>query len=817
MTFFKKSFAIWAFLFLFFIYTFIDQYLAYNDAINQARSNVRTSVQLIVEHANATFDRTYIILGNATSLITAKDLDQTKTLSEARRSEIEADLRALQQKIPGIVSMSITDAEGTVFANTVGAPPGGYLGDREYFLQLKGSQGDEPSFSQALKGRISNKWGLQMAKRIRRPDGRFGGMVVANIGLQESFLNFYQSLGLSSTSVISLRDEQQRILVRFPANEQAYNFNMPIPEDATNENNTIIYTRISPIDNVKRIAGLKHLQRYPINAIYAIGDDTYLANWRDETARVSFFYFIFIVMGFVTARLIERKATEEAMFRQREQALLAEKVQLSEKSNKMKSAFLATMSHEIRTPLNGILGMTAILLKSEITGEIRQYIETIKVSGRHLMNLLNDILDLAKFEDGRMELTSENFSLHGLLHEVVGLLTPLSDEKSLYIKIEIDQQVPRYLVGDAMRLRQVLYNLVLNAIKFTSRGGVTLTVRPYGQDEICFAIGDTGNGISSDKMSRLFLPFSQINMSSSRKEGGSGLGLVICKHIVDAMGGTIGAQSAPGQGSTFWFRVPLPAGTADETKEVDSPQATIAPLHILLAEDNPVGQQVVTLMLEKSGHKVVIAENGFRAVRYAEKARFDLILMDVQMPEIDGIQATKMIRALPAPFGSVPIIALTANAFQTDIDGYFAAGMDGHVSKPIDFALLNDYLRKYVGSAQAATALADAPLFDAEKLAETADLMGAEPLREVIGKFDEWTPSFSLALTQPQDQSGLSEAAHGMSGIAAYLGLIGLSQACRQVELALRDNRPDLIRSLLDQLPRILAESRDWLNTQYKL
>ena len=374
----------------------------------------------------------------------------------------------------------------------------------------------------------------------------------------------------------------------------------------------------------------------------------------------------------------------------------------AEKASRVKSEFLATMSHEIRTPMNGITGMTSLLLDTGLTGEQQEYAGAIRDSAQALVSLINDVLDVARIESGRMTVELSPFEPGRVVRDVIELLGSLAQEKRLDLTLSIDASMQAWFRGDAGRMRQVVVNLVGNAIKFTARGGVAVRVGgqrgPDGRWLIGLEVEDSGIGIAPDKLESVFDQFVQADASTTRLYGGTGLGLAISRSLARLMGGDLTVESELGRGSVFRLRVPLEAAQAPgASPPAAAPADAASPVRyrgrrILLAEDNPVNQRVASRMLEKLGAAVDIAGNGRQAVAMALAADYDLVLMDCQMPEMDGFEATRELRASLGPRARVPIAAVTANAMAGDREKCLEAGMDDFLAKPIDSRQLAELL-----------------------------------------------------------------------------------------------------------------------------
>ena len=387
----------------------------------------------------------------------------------------------------------------------------------------------------------------------------------------------------------------------------------------------------------------------------------------------------------------------------------------AEAANVAKSQFLATMSHEIRTPLNGVLGMTQAIMADELSERQRDRLDIVRQSGQSLLAILNDILDLSKIEAGKLELEVIPFDLEEVARSAHAAFTGLAAKKGLFFRLETEGTEGSYL-GDPVRLRQIIYNMISNALKFTEAGEVCVAVR-WREGVLSITVSDTGVGIEPNTMDRLFHKFTQADASTTRRFGGTGLGLAICRHLAEAMDGSISVQSQPGKGSRFTLTAPLrqvdeaPAAAARGAASATSSNALDRPVRILAAEDNPTNQLVLKTLLNQAGIQPVIVGDGLAAVQAWQREDWDVILMDVHMPEMDGPGATRRIRELEQQRGGrrTPILALTANAMSDQVAQYMAMGMDGHIAKPVEISALFASIERALantGESQAVCAVA---------------------------------------------------------------------------------------------------------------
>ncbi|WP_431304755.1 ATP-binding protein [Sediminicoccus sp. BL-A-41-H5] len=492
----------------------------------------------------------------------------------------------------------------------------------------------------------------------------------------------------------------------------------------------------------------------------------------------------------------------------------------AERANKEKSDFLAFMSHEVRTPLHGVMGTLALLLDTALDAEQRAYAETAQRCGATLLHTVNELLDLSRIEAGKLDVHSDPFSLADIVKDVLDLLAPAAAEKGIELSASLDHLLPGQLVGDPSRIRQVLINLTDNAVKFTHRGSVELRIAALPDGHVGFAVTDTGIGIPPKLRQSLFTRFAQADQSG--EPVGSGLGLAICKRLVALMGGQIAVDSTPGRGSTFFFDLPLA-----HVPESGTPPPRIAPQpvmvqplagahgRILLAEDGKANQLVAAAILRKAGYTVELARDGAEAAAAAESSDYDLILMDVRMPLMDGYAATRAIRAVPGPRGRVPIIAMTASVMPGDTERCTAAGMDGHLPKPLGKTELLAAVQRVLDARPRRPRVpipeaepgATVPLLDRETLEELRAAVGPGRLPRLISVFTAETKERVRRMHAMTDPVRIEDEAHSLKAAAATFGAIALRDAARALEDACQSGQPEEWRRILDLLPGLADRS----------
>jgi signal transduction histidine kinase/DNA-binding NarL/FixJ family response regulator len=621
---------------------------------------------------------------------------------------------------------------------------------------------------------------LDRAEMCRRLDVAQGGLLT----LQQRFKNIMADtpcgmVVVDSAGLIRFVNSSAEELLGAPAGE-LLGHGFPHP---------VMPGQVIDVDLRTRGGARKVVEVRTVYSGWDDGEQVCLATLRDVTAR--------------KALEIELTRTKEA----------------AEAANMAKSRFLANMSHEIRTPMNGILGMTELLLTTSLDQTQREYLDMVMQSASSLTDILNDILDFSKIESGILELEEMPFDLRDTVRSSMRIFSALAMKKGLALSHEVAGDVPDLVQGDAGRLRQIMVNLVGNAVKFTGQGMVRLQVelagdaylpaRP-GKVNLLFTVRDTGPGIAADKLGAIFETFSQGDNSPSRKHYGTGLGLAICKNLVERMHGRIWVESQTGAGSEFSFVLGLtavePASPAVEVPPAPN-KVVLKPLKVLLVEDNLINQMFATEILEQNGHEVTAVTNGLEALEALGRHQVDVVLMDIQMPEMDGLEATRRIRSGQVPGAplDIPIIAITAHALKGDRERFLNSGMDGYLSKPMSSEDIQGVLGEVLksrGSGAVQEAEAPSYILNEQWLLEKAR-GNKKFLKKLFSVFLEQQPGKIEEMRQALETGDLKQStfmAHTLKGGAATMGAESLRESAFALEKASRAGDVDLARQEMDKL-----------------
>jgi len=796
--------------------------LLVNTEANLARNSL-----MLAEQTDRSFKAVDLVLSSVGDYVGRQGV--TDSASYNRLMSTYDTFLLLKEKISGlphVEAVTLINADGKLVNSSRAWPiPEVNVADRDYFRLLKKDRNLESFISMPVRNRAAGTWNIYIARRLNDPNGGFMGLMLGAISMQY-FENFFGSTVMGAGGSVSMVRDDGILLARFPRSERIGGKSSMAAQRALNAGGIVRET--SPGDQEPRVVSARMLANYPVAIAVSQTEYSALAEWRRMSgllAATSFGSSLLItIAAFVVAR----------WWRARDRAIHA-----AQAANHAKSSFLAVMSHEIRTPMNAVLGLAATLLSTPLSDEQRRSIVAIHNAGDSLLELLNDILDFSKLEAGRLSFEAIAFSPESLLENAVSVMGPRAAAKGLALKTVKESLLPAALTGDAGRIRQVLLNLVSNAIKFTESGEVALSIRCLAQDEkratIEWSVSDTGIGIAPERFKDLFRDFVQADSSISRRFGGSGLGLSICKRMVEQMSGDISAVSAPHKGSTFRFSLTLPISHEAIAPGHDVHEPLFEQLHhhiaklgrplrVLIADDNATNRLVASKMLKEFSVQAGMACDGVEALEAVTRFPYDVVLMDVRMPEMDGLQATRAIRARGGALADLPIVAFTANAFADDVTACREAGMNGFVAKPVrKKEMVAAIVRALpIAAAEGAGAqpqargggTADAPVFDRACYDTLVNELGDDAVRALVDMFRDETER-RVALLQKiageLDRGLIGREAHSLKSDAGALGLVRLSKLAAALERDAVRISGEEYAATVDRIARAVAEARDSL------
>jgi signal transduction histidine kinase/CheY-like chemotaxis protein len=545
----------------------------------------------------------------------------------------------------------------------------------------------------------------------------------------------------------------------------------------------------------------------------------------EERAQLSLLYKLLMTLivgmsmaAFLVIAFLVREMRESAAIRRAQEQLglqLEVTAKQAQAANQAKSDFLAMVSHEIRTPLNGVIGMSELLRESASPAQVEDYAHTIHDSANQLLSMINEILDFSKIEAGHLTLETTPTALKPLIDSVVLLLAPRAKMKGLALTVNVDPLVPEWVLVDAGRLRQILLNLIANAIKFTDRGEVSVKVSST-VEQLLFEVMDTGCGLREQQQERLFEPFQQADESVARRFGGTGLGLAICKRLSEAMQGRLGVKSQLGQGSTFWCELPLVEADPVSTSLPSALKQDFIGTTLLLVEDNAVNRKVAVGLLSRLGCDVVWAENGHDALAMTQSQQVHLIFMDIQLPDMDGLKVTQRLRAQGGWLASVPIVAMTAGGAEDDRQRCLAAGMDDYITKPLSLSALSNVLALQLSATPDAAPsqalsvsqalIGEQPLLNGDTLSVLKTTLGETSLIQLTMLYRQQISDYSAQLAvclaatplTPEQEQQVVRLAHQLRGESLSMGAGQLAELAKQLETLAKTERT--VPSQLDEV-----------------
>ncbi|MDR3466943.1 MAG: ATP-binding protein [Xanthobacteraceae bacterium] len=810
-----------------------------DEALINAEASLKRHSMTLAAQAERSLQSIDLILSSIADHLDSQNVVDSASYAAAMGGwDAHAFLKAKLVGLPQLEAIAMVDAHGQLINSSRSWPAADVnVSDRDYFQALRGNPKLQSYIGAPVQNRETGTWDIYIARRVATPAGSFSGLVLAAVSLQY-FQEFYRSISLGEGSAISLFRDDGYLLARYPRTASVGRAFPANDLQVLLKSSALSHER-SPVDQMIRITAAQRLAGQPLLILASQTEDSVLVGWRRTVQLLAAFgagmVLLLVIATFVVVRKWRQqdllaevragKAEAEKAKALAEAELLRQQERTADAASRAKSNFLAMMSHEIRTPMNAVLGLASSLLDTSLDADQRKSIKAIHDSGDNLLEILNDILDFSKLESGVFSMESVPFAAIDVVESVTEIVGERARSKGLQLRIEVGSALPPVLSGDAGRIRQVLLNLLYNAIKFTAQGEVVVRVEALRTADdhatVRWSVIDTGVGIPPERLGALFQDFVQVDSSISRRFGGSGLGLAICRRIVEQMGGEIGVDSRVGAGSTFRFDLTLqlsdqrPAQIHDDRSTPALLAARIRalghPLRILITDDNSTNRMVASKMFTGFDVKITEAADGVEAIEAVDREDYDLILMDMQMPEIDGLTATVAIRARGGRYASVPIVAFTANAFSDDREACARAGMTDFVAKPVRKSLLLQAALRALGSTPAVAAgasgtAAEPPAGDngtpcarAESAADVFDrtffdsLAGELDLDDALVTYDVFLQDAVDRLTAlstasvDADRPGVRVNAHSLKSTAAQFGFSELARLALQLETSSGD------------------------------